>query len=68
MEPQQLLLSIDELQNALGGLGRTSAYDLIKRGLIVKVNIGRRSFVTAKSVEEYVDRLAEAALDVGGAA
>ena len=45
----------------LGGIGRTKIYDLIDHGELVKVNIGRRAFVTAKSIAAYVDRLSEAA-------
>jgi hypothetical protein len=46
----------------LGGLGRTKIYKLIDEGELVRVNIGRRSFVTAESIEAYVDRLTQAAL------
>ena len=42
----------------LGGLGQTTVYKLIGDGLLAKCNIGRRAFVTRKSIEEYVDRLA----------
>jgi len=48
----------------LGGLGRTKIYDLIDRRELTKVNIGRRAFITAKSIAAYVDRLAEAASDM----
>jgi helix-turn-helix protein len=44
-------------QHWLGGIGHTTIYDLIKRGEIVKVRIGRRSFVTSDSLAAYVDRV-----------
>ena len=47
--------------SALGGIGHTTIYDLIKRHELVKVNIGRRGFVTSESLAAYVDRLSEAA-------
>src|SRR5215217_5543628 len=56
------LVSIQEAREQyLGGLGRTTVYELIKRGELVQVHVGRRSFITAKSLEAYVNRLSEAA-------
>jgi hypothetical protein len=45
----------------LGGVSRTTAYSIIDEGQLVLVHIGRRSFVTAKSLAAYVERLSEAA-------
>jgi excisionase family DNA binding protein len=42
---------------ALGGLGRTKVYELITSGQLRTVKIGRRRFVPAAAVEEYVARL-----------
>lgn len=53
------LVSIPEARRWLGGIGHTTIYDLINRGELVKVNIGRRSFITAESLAAYVDRLSE---------
>ena len=53
----RLLVPIPGAQAALGGLGRTTIYELAKRGDIVRVNIGRRSFITMASLEEYIDSL-----------
>ena len=56
------LVSIQEAREKwLGGVGRTTVYELIKRGELTQVHVGRRSFLTAKSLEAYVDRLSEAA-------
>lgn len=56
------LVSIQEAREKwLGGLGRTTVYELIDKGELVKVNIGRRSFITADSLAAYVNRLSEAA-------
>lgn len=57
----RLLVPIPETRRILGGLGLTTTYELFKRGDLVKVNIGRRSFVTKRSLDAYVDRLTEAA-------
>jgi hypothetical protein len=51
------LVSIPEARHLLGDIGHTTVYELIKRGEIVKVNIGRRGFITSESLEAYVDRL-----------
>jgi len=56
------LVSIqDAREKWLGGIGRTTVYELIKRGELTQVHVGRRAFITAKSIEAYVDRLSEAA-------
>lgn len=41
----------------LGGIGTTTIYQLIKDGELQKVNIGRRSFITAESIDAYVKKL-----------
>lgn len=46
---------------ALGGLGRTKVYELITSGELRTVKIGRRRFVPASAVEEYVARLEQLA-------
>ena len=57
----RLLLPYDDARITLGGIGRTTLWELVERGELVRVNIGRRGFITAKSIAAYVDRLAEAA-------
>lgn len=51
------LIPITEARQLLGGIGHTTVYELIKRREIVKVNIGRRGFITSESLEAYIDRL-----------
>lgn len=58
MDETRLLVPINGAMDALGGIGRTTLYELIKQGDLVKVNIGRRGFVTAESLRAFVDRLA----------
>ncbi|MDO3636012.1 helix-turn-helix domain-containing protein [Mycolicibacterium arseniciresistens] len=57
----RLLVPIPDACKALGGVGRTTLYERVNAGDLVKVNIGRRGFITAKSLAAYVDRLSEAA-------
>lgn len=57
----RLLVPINDARALLGGISRTTVYELIDRGELVKVKIGARGFVTAKSIAAYVERLTEAA-------
>lgn len=41
----------------LGNISRTTVYELINSGELVHVNIGRRGFVTAASIDAYIERL-----------
>jgi predicted DNA-binding transcriptional regulator AlpA len=52
------LVSIPEAREILGGIGHTTIYQLINRGEITKVNLGRRGFVTSESIESFLGRLA----------
>lgn len=61
MQTAKRLVSIPEARHVLGGIGHTTVYELINRREIVKVNIGRRGFITSESLDAYLDRLSEAA-------
>lgn len=56
-QPDRLLVPYDDARPLLGGIGRTLLWELVSRGELTKVNIGRRAFITAKSIAAYVDRL-----------
>ncbi|WP_285033880.1 helix-turn-helix domain-containing protein [Mycolicibacterium sp. lyk4-40-TYG-92] len=60
----ELLVTVEEAQRRLGGISKPTLYKRIAAGQIVKVNIGRRVFVTVESLTAYVDLLK----DAGGAA
>lgn len=66
MESIRRLVSIGEARHLLGGIGHTTVYELIKRREIVKVNIGRRGFITSDSLDSYLNRLSEASHRSGG--
>jgi hypothetical protein len=57
----RLLVPYDEARHKLGDIGRTLLYDLIDQKKLVRVSIGRRGFITTKSLEQYVDSLTQAA-------
>lgn len=55
---QPVLLPVyPDTGKALGGIGRTKTFELIKSGELRTVTIGRRRFVPVTAIEEYVARL-----------
>jgi hypothetical protein len=58
---EPLIVHNDEAMRRLGGIGRTVFYELVENKEIEQVKIGRRSFITTKSIAAYVERLREAA-------
>ncbi len=56
----QELNAIDEAQRALGGVSRQTVYNLIARGDLQRVNLGRRAFVTGASLEALIARIGAA--------
>jgi hypothetical protein len=62
------LLPIPDAMRMLGDIGHTKAYELINDGEITKVNIGSRSFITAESLEMYLERLVAGAHESSAAA
>lgn len=55
---ERLIAPVPEAQAYLGGISRTQLYHLIDQGVITRVNIGRRAFITRASMDAYVGRLA----------
>ena len=60
-QPARLLVPQHEALVTLGDISRTTLWELANSGELVRVRIGRRSFVTAESIKEYVERLKVAA-------
>lgn len=54
------LVPIPEARQILGDIGNSMIYELIKRREVTKVKIGRRGFITAESLESYINRLSAA--------
>jgi hypothetical protein len=53
-----LAVTISGTQDMLGGISRTAVYELIRRGQLTKIRIGKRVLVTTASISALVDRLA----------
>lgn len=60
MSVDSRLFSIPDTGLRMGGLSSSTVYELIKKGHLQKVNIGRRGFVTAESINAYIDQLSGA--------
>lgn len=56
-----LLTPYTEAMQALGGIGRTTLFELINAGHLDRVKIGRRGFIATASLAAYVESLSEAA-------
>lgn len=56
---ERLALSVEEA-GALLGISRDLAYDLVARGELPSVRLGRRVVVPRKALEDALGRLAEA--------
>ena len=62
-----LAVAIAETQRLLGGISRTSVYELVRDRQLKKIKIGRRGLITVASINALVDRLAEAQAESGAA-
>jgi len=56
---ERLALSVEEA-GALLGISRDLAYDLVTRGELPSVRLGRRLVVPRRALEDRLDRLADA--------
>ncbi len=55
--PTRRLMPIDEVRVVLGGIGRTKIYDLVSKGHLRIVKIGRRSFLVEEDVVAFIEKL-----------
>lgn len=55
----RLLLPYTEATQLLGGISRTTLFELVTAGKLDRVNIGRRGFITTESLTAYVGSLSE---------
>jgi excisionase family DNA binding protein len=53
---ERLLYPINDAAEVLG-VGRTMLYTLAKQGEVRIVKIGRRTLITAESLDAYIERL-----------
>ncbi|WP_031470165.1 helix-turn-helix domain-containing protein [Sciscionella sediminilitoris] len=56
--PARTLLTVEEAAHQLG-IGRTSMYDLVRKGAIESVRIGNLRRIPTEAITAYVQRLTE---------
>lgn len=54
MRPQRLTMSVEEASAALG-ISRSLAYELVRRGEIPSLRLGRRIVVPVRALDELVE-------------
>lgn len=55
MRPQRLTMTVEEASEALG-ISRSLAYELVRRGEIPSLRLGRRIVVPVDALEDLVER------------
>lgn len=57
VQQRERLVSIRDARHELGDISHTMIYRLMKDGDLVRVNIGRRAFITGTSLDAYIQRI-----------
>lgn len=57
MQDDSILFSIQQTRERPGGISRSTLYNLLSRGELRLVKIGRRSFITSESLQDFVRTL-----------
>jgi excisionase family DNA binding protein len=55
MRPQRLTMTVEEASEAMG-ISRSLAYELVRRGEIPSLRLGRRIVVPVRALEDLVGR------------
>lgn len=56
MRPERLTMSVEEASVALG-ISRSLAYELVRRGVLPSLRLGRRIVVPVCALEDLVDHV-----------
>ncbi|WP_280467393.1 helix-turn-helix domain-containing protein [Nocardia cyriacigeorgica] len=54
------LVDKEKAKAYLGGISTVTLYELINAGEIQRINIGRRAFISYRSIQDYIQRLKDA--------
>ncbi len=57
-EPQKRVYTVEEIQDIMG-IGKNTAYDLIKTGQFKTVKVGGHYRISKKSFDEWLDKMEE---------
>ena len=61
MRPERVTMSVEEASEALG-ISRSLAYELVRRGALPSLRLGRRIVVPVRALEELVDHACAAGI------
>ena len=54
-QSEKRVYTVNEIQDILG-IGRTTAYALVKRGLFHSIRVGQKVLISRKSFDEWLDK------------
>jgi excisionase family DNA binding protein len=57
------LYSIEEARKLLGGIARNTIYELLRNGDLSSVEIGRRRFVSATAIADFIAGATKSSMD-----
>lgn len=67
MKTQAVVLHpVPEAQEKLGGIGRTTLYQLVAAGELPTIHIGRRMFIPSDAIADFIARRREGGESCGG--
>jgi excisionase family DNA binding protein len=61
------LYSIEEARKLLGGIARNTIYELLRNGDLSSVEIGRRRFVSATAIADFIAGATKSSMDAKSA-
>jgi excisionase family DNA binding protein len=61
------LYSIEDARKLLGGIARNTIYELLRNGSLSSVEIGRRRFVSATAIAEFIAGATRTGIDLKSA-
>ncbi len=64
--PTVVLHPVNEAMERLGGIGRTTLYEMIRQGQIGTVHIGHRVFIPSDEIAAFIDRNRRSGADHAG--
>jgi hypothetical protein len=58
---EKVIVPLNDVADKMGGISRSQVFKLMREGKLHRIKIGRRSFVTMKSIDGYIRGLIDQA-------